>query len=718
MGSRGVVGLWLALGALALPSAASGERPGPDVLYAPPPRAPQLENTGVWHAPPILVSGASAYRDGEFVYQDFLYDDHGAGGLLDSAGANFEGAHLFSPAEGTFSYPTGPGYAANAADLVELRVRPLSGATAFRVTLNTLIDPANVAFTIALGSSPAPVAWPHGAGVTSPAQLFLTVHGRTADLLDATTGAPRSPAPAVDVDLTRRQFEVSVPHAAWDPGRGKVRMAAGVGLWDTAANSYLAPQASASDTAPGGAAPSGAALVNLAFRGDEPQPDADVYDAGVTIGDAALTWKADGAWWREKAQADALRTGDVSAFAADVDFAKLAAHSTDDSGVPRTGWLDRIFASRFAFGQGVDPSKSCPRFPATCQGTLRGQLQTYALYVPDKHPPAWGMTLLLHALSANHNLYEGSRLAPELGGRGTGSLVLTPGSRGADGDYTEYTEADVFEAWADVARRYRLDPGWTTSVGYSMGGGGTYKLMERWPDLFARGTGMGAAPMQDGNQGQWLPALRNVPVMTWVGDADEGTDPTVSEASIGALGAAGLRFVYDLFLTADHLTLATNDEFGPIAQFLGEHRVERDPPHVSYVVDGRNDFPGAGVVGDHAYWLSDLRVRDPKTSQAATVDARSEGFGLGDPKPGGTQSTAGTVDGGRKGSMAYQRSEQDWGPAPAAPRADVLVLNATNLASATIDMRRARLSCDARLEVKTDGPLALRLAGCGVTKRL
>ncbi len=58
----------------------TGPRPGPDILYAPKPRAPQLENAGVWRAKPILVSGASAYRDGEFLYQDFLYDDHGARG--------------------------------------------------------------------------------------------------------------------------------------------------------------------------------------------------------------------------------------------------------------------------------------------------------------------------------------------------------------------------------------------------------------------------------------------------------------------------------------------------------------------------------------------------------------------------------------------------------------------------------------------------------------
>src|SRR4051812_29657263 len=32
-------------------------KPGPAILYAAPPRAPQLENTGAWRAQPILISG-------------------------------------------------------------------------------------------------------------------------------------------------------------------------------------------------------------------------------------------------------------------------------------------------------------------------------------------------------------------------------------------------------------------------------------------------------------------------------------------------------------------------------------------------------------------------------------------------------------------------------------------------------------------------------------
>src|SRR5438874_13479589 len=109
-----------------------GPRPGPDILYDSPAVAPQLGNTGVWHAPPILVSGATAYRAGEFIYQDFLYDDHGAKGPSRDPGDPRASGDSFSAPNGTYTYPTASAYANNAADLVELRVKPLPGATAFR----------------------------------------------------------------------------------------------------------------------------------------------------------------------------------------------------------------------------------------------------------------------------------------------------------------------------------------------------------------------------------------------------------------------------------------------------------------------------------------------------------------------------------------------------------------------------------------------------------
>ena len=48
-------------------------------------------------------------------------------------------------------------------------------------------------------------------------------------------------------------------------------------------------------------------------------------------------------------------------------------------------------------------------------------------------------------------------MAP-FGHGGTGSIVITPLSRGPDEFYENYGAADVFDVWADVARRFKLDP--------------------------------------------------------------------------------------------------------------------------------------------------------------------------------------------------------------------------------------------------------------------
>jgi dienelactone hydrolase len=699
-----------------LPAVPTGARPGPDILYAPPAVAPQLENAGIWHARPILVSGAQAYRDGEYLYQGFLFDDHGAAGMPDPANAGTNANFLFGPSAGTLSYPTGPSYDDNAADLVEFRVKPLADATAFRLTLNTLADPSLVGFTVAIGNSRLPVSWPYGAGVSSPARYFLTVHGTTGVLSDAATGAAITPAPRVSVDLRRRQFQVLVPHAVWNPRQSTVRMSAGVGLWDRPADSYLRPGASATATAPGGAAPDREAIFDLAFRFHEPISNANLDGLTWTLGDTAAMEAVNDAWWREKAQAAALRLGVVAKFHAEVDFAKLQHRVTDNSGVPRTGFIDRIFASHFSFGQGIDTGKLCGRFPTTCEGMIQGQLQPYALYVPPRSAPAggWGLTVLLHAWTANYNEFQGTRYATQLGQRVPGSLVLTPESRGPDGDYTDYTESDAFEAWADVARHYHLDPSLTDISGFSMGGGGTYKLSERWPDLFARAMATAAAPFDGGFQSQWMAPLRNVPVMTWIGQWDEGAasqgDLLTNEQQEQAMGAAGLRFIYDIFPGADHTTVWTNDQYAPVAAFFGEARVDLNPPHVSYVVDPSSDFPAAEDVGNHAYWVSDLTLRDP--TKPAHVDALSLGFGKGDPTPSGNQSSQGVLSGGHHGPMPYLQDQQSWVEAPQIPASDQLQITASNLSSITIDATRARLDCNATLDVKTDGPVQITLADC------
>ena len=310
------------------------------------------------------------------------------------------------------------------------------------------------------------------------------------------------------------------------------------------------------------------------------------------------------------------------------------------------------------------------------------------------------MTLLLHSLAANYNQYAASKNQSQLGLRGPGSLVATPNGRGPDGAYREIAEADSFEVWADVARNYKLDPDWAVVSGYSMGGGGTFRYVNRYPDLFARG----AAVVGPG-EATGLPSARNVPLMTWASALDELVNIGDTEHTTNVLISTKQRFLADLFLVSDHLTLATNDEYGPVAEFLGTHRVDRDPAHVTYVVQPETDSARAGAVADHAYWVSG--IKKATGADHGTIDVRSLAFGEGDPVPGPVKSSSGNLLGGARGTMPYYRRSRSWGPAPAAPKADKLVIKSTNVATATIDTKRARVSCSPQIELQGTVALAL-----------
>jgi hypothetical protein len=404
-----------------------------------------------------------------------------------------------------------------------------------------------------------------------------------------------------------------------------------------------------------------------------------------------------------------LASGDVSEFHANVSFAKLAKQTNDESGVPHSGHLDRIFASHLNFGQGVDYNVKCFTSTASeCTGRYLGQLQPYALYVPNKRLPAtgFGLVVSMHGLSANYNEFLGSHESAQMGERGTGSIVASPESRGPDGSYKSYAETDVFEMWADVARHYKLNAALTDVTGYSMGGGGSYRLASRWPDLWARAFPIVGPPTSAAS----FKSLRNIPVMAWYGQNDELVGPEMSEEAFVNAQQAGIRYDHWLFTPAGHITEGNNDEYGPAADFFGAHTVNRDPAHVTYVVDPTADSKALDPA-NHAYWMSGLAPR--KAGSAATLDAVSHAFGVGDPPVLPPALGAGTLNGGSHGPLPYQRRTFAWGPAPAQARADRLDITARNLSSATVAVARARVDCNVDLHVDSDGPLKVNLVGCG-----
>ncbi len=359
----------------------------------------------------------------------------------------------------------------------------------------------------------------------------------------------------------------------------------------------------------------------------------------------------------------------------------------------------------------------------------QGQLEPYAIYVPPRAQPprGYGLTLLLHSLSANYNQFLGTRNQSQFGERPQPSIVITPEARGPDQFYEGLGSADVFEVWADVAHRYSLNPAYTDITGYSMGGIGTFKLGAQFPDLFAR-----AQPtVGDESNNDVLASLRNLPVLMWNNSGDELVNVGSFTNTASHLASLGYRYELDAFVPCpattqpqkcspvfpDHLELAINDWYAPAANFLGSAQLDPNPAHVTYVVDTARDRPNLGIVANHAYWVGGVTLRNSSHvgssgDPEATIDAVSHGFGTGDPAASGVKPGTGTLNGGYLGPIAYSSFTDTWGPTPAAARADAIDLNATNVAAASINVKRAHVDCGVALHVVTDGPISISLPGC------
>lgn len=702
-----------------LPSVTSGARPGPDVLYADPPRAPQLENRDPrFRVAPVQVSGTEAYAAGEYVYTDYIYDAHGSStspffpqdqSASNESTVNGLSGNALAFQIGTVTYPTDPAYASNAADLVEFRMVPGTDSTAYRFTLNTLRRADTTILSLAMDTdrdeATGTDTLPRDPGAPFPGtDAVLTTWGTGAELstFDADGALIGTEKVDVTTDLEADQLTVTVPDAVNEP-TGTVRATLAAGLYDQATGGWLRPQpGDATETMPGGAGPldpTPSGIFNLGFRFDEPVQKMNTPP--------------------DEAQALALRDHAPTRFARDIDVDALRFGATRST-VPTTGLQIRMFASRLSLGDGQQVD-----FPQQL-----GQLQPYALHIPPSgatgsaHP----LTLSIHSNAQHYWQYDGTEVLTRLGDA-RDSVVLSPLGRGHDGWYIGASEYDVFEAWADAARHVRLDPERTSITGYSMGGYAAYRLGGLYPDLFARAfTVVGPpgkmlwvppAPPTGGIQtlsNLWLENTRNLPYLNYAQTGDElvpVVGPVAQNAGSPALGIDGFdqlgyRFRFRLFEGGEHYTLAALGYDFPAAQeFLGQHAVDRDPAHVTFAYVPGSDDADLGLVHDHAYWVSGVRVADTAAGPAAkgSIDVRSLAFGTGDP-----ESTA-TQEAGAEG-LPFTEVGRAWGPLPTTEKENAAEVTLTNVSAATLDLPRARLSAEGlTVAVTSDRTSALRLAG-------
>ena len=86
------------------------------------------------------------------------------------------------------------------------------------------------------------------------------------------------------------------------------------------------------------------------------------------------------------------------------------------------------------------------------------------------------------------------------------------------------------------------------------------------------------------------------------------------------------------------------------------------------------------------------------------------------PTPASTAFGGGALTGGQIPAIAYNSQKKTWGSTPGAPAADTLDVKATNIGAVTVGVQRARVDCNVRLNVQSDGPLRVTLGdGCNKT---
>ncbi len=187
----------------------------------------------------------------------------------------------------------------------------------------------------------------------------------------------------------------------------------------------------------------------------------------------------------------------------------------------------------------------------------------YGVYVPtgyDVSKPT-PLVIALHGLGSDEMYMMEYNNLVELAER-YGYLVATPmgfnergwyGSRGQGNDFNrrspdpgpddlgELSELDVMSVLDIMKDEYNVDERRIYLIGQSMGGGGTWYLGTKHPDLWAA-----LAPMAPAiyTSPDVLEKARNLPVIVVQGDADQLVDPDVTRRWVAKMKELGMEYRY------------------------------------------------------------------------------------------------------------------------------------------------------------------------------
>ena len=241
------------------------------------------------------------------------------------------------------------------------------------------------------------------------------------------------------------------------------------------------------------------------------------------------------------------------------------------------------------------------RSQANLDALARVELETYAMpqadgaqmeyrvYVPTRYDGrrATPLVIALHGLGSGtmymmeyNNLVE---LAEDYG-----YIVATPmgfnergwyGGRGAGNEFNrrredpgpdnlgELSELDVMNVLGFMKEEYNVDEGRIYLIGQSMGGGGTWHLGIKYPEVWAALAPMAPAIYSSPDA---LSAARHLPVMVVMGDADEAVDVNVTRTWVAKMEELGMNYEYIEVAGGSHFS-AGRQNIDRVFAFLAKH---------------------------------------------------------------------------------------------------------------------------------------------------
>jgi dienelactone hydrolase len=654
-------------------------------LTAVPALFPATASDEPWVGRPSLIGGVGRYDAGEWIYNDFVYDDYGA----DTAPGGQPNVVSLAPTSGDMRYPDGDDYRDNAADISEVRVRAVGDDLQVRVELQTLVNPATTA-------------------------LWVNVN-------DAERVVSASDANAA-IDTAANTITFSIPGAAALP---TVRLNIGAGLHD--GNGALRAGQAGSAYLNSGAITTGGSTSNRLFD--------------LAFNSRALEPR--GGAWNEDAQSVALAGAQrftLLPFAQAIDTGLLKSAAVTP--VPSDpGYYVRLFESRQDIREGV--AGSFPQYGGRLQPYALWIPDGYDAAKPNP------LVLNMHSLSVHHNQYRGGAASPpsytsfyEQVGDRLDALVITPLGRGPDGWYLDEGLIDTMEVWSDTVGKFSVDADRTVVTGYSMGGYGTYRLSTIMPDSFASavsvvgppgngiwaypGSPPGGADSPDFTYTQ-LEATRHIPFWITHGVADELVPVLGVRQQAARFGELGHEYRFALHPAEDHLSFAFKDDWGREAAWFESHLTRVENPHdvmlrvrpASWLPDSGPELHAlfadlvdeVGAQPDGGYWVSDV-VTSGGGDVTGVIDLTSGGIAR--------QRAGGTAVGpapGVDGPSPYVLTGYDVAYADF-ETADVLSGTLGGVSSLTIDVGRAGLSDDPVLDITADGPVTITFVRDGQPVRV